>query len=124
MTVGWSIFGAQRRISMKAIGLSEVWRPNWTVTNRGIAPSRVRNQFAKPTKSVVVTVGLLLVLTLARSAPALTCDIHTVDSGGLVKYARRLSSGSWSLETVDSGGVGLLVSIAFGFQQPSAYQLP
>jgi hypothetical protein len=130
---------------MKAIELLTVWQPNWTLTNRGTIPSGARSNHAQPKKSAIVTMGLLLVLTLAGPAPALTWDIETVDSEGDVgwwtsialdssdnpqisyfdrintnlKYTRKLLPRFWATATVDSAGrVGEMSSLAL---DPSGY---
>ncbi len=130
---------------MKAIEHSPVRLPNWTPTNRDILPSRGRHQPTTAKAIAAVTVGLLLALTLAQPASALTWDTDTVDSAGSVgwwtsialdssggphisyfdrinlnlKYARQLLPWLWVTETVDSAGrVGEFSSLAL---DPSGY---
>jgi hypothetical protein len=130
---------------MKTTGFSPGWLPNWMVTSRGSAPSRGRDHLVKARKFAVITVGLLLALTLARPARALTWDIHIVDSEGDVgwwtsialdssgnphisyfdrshehlKYASKWLPRLWTRATVDSGDtVGQFTSIALDSSGP------
>jgi hypothetical protein len=130
---------------MNAIGHSPVRLPSWTPTTRASPPSRGRRQSTTAKAIAAVAVGLLLALTLARPAPALTWYPDTVDSPGTVglwtsialdsngdphisyydrtnldlKYARQLLPWLWVTETVDSAGrVGEFSSIAL---DPSGY---